>query len=54
MNETITLIAGLIVALTVCILYRHVRLTVQIKDIVSVTLQADKQDDSEKSDSSQV
>ena len=48
MNETtIVIIAGLIAVLAICIIYRHVSLTVQIRDIVNVTLQANKEKDSQ-------
>lgn len=49
MNETtITIIAGLVAVLAICIIYRHVSLTIQIRDIVNVSLQANKEQESQK------
>ncbi|MCM3082154.1 hypothetical protein [Brevibacillus invocatus] len=55
MNETtITIIAGLIAVLAICIIYRHVSLTIQIRDIVNVSLQANKEKESTKKEESRV
>ncbi|CAM3680702.1 MULTISPECIES: hypothetical protein [Brevibacillus] len=55
MNETtITIIAGLIAVLAICIIYRHVSLTIQIRDIVNVSLQANKEQESPKKEEPKV
>ena len=55
MNETtITIIAGLIAVLAICIIYRHVSLTIQIRDLVNVSLQANKEQESPKKEESEV
>ncbi|CAM5780338.1 MULTISPECIES: hypothetical protein [Brevibacillus] len=55
MNETtITIIAGLVAVLAICIIYRHVSLTIQIRDIVNVSLQANKEQESQKKEESEV
>lgn len=48
MNEIITIIAVLISILALSVIYKHIELTVQIRDMVNVTLRANKSNEKEE------
>lgn len=48
MNEPVTVVAVLISILTLSIIYKHVELTVQIRDMVNFKLRANKIDEKEE------